>query len=147
MAPGHAYAPRLPRVPFRRTIVIAFGSRVSALKAANLSLGGMFIEDEQPPIVGERIAVSLETEQEALPLGDGEVVWRSSGSDPGHSLPLAPHGFGLRFLLLRPTARSLVEAVVRHGGISTAASSTLPKEAPTKPDSLDPEPPTKPTIH
>jgi PilZ domain len=114
------------------------------MRATNLSLGGMFLEDEQPPRVGDRVMVALETGTHALQLGEAEVVWRRSGSSPGGRLPLGPLGCGLRFLALGPTGRSLVEAVVRHGGTSSVMVPALSPEEPTKPEISDDEPGTDP---
>ncbi len=142
---------RLPRVPFERPLRIREGGRVVRLKAENLSLGGMFVQAEQPLDVGARIKVSLESREQALLLGEAEVVWRRSGSYPGEG-KLGSHGFGLRFLNLEPTAQSLVEAVVRHGGTSQFQwGRSLDPEEPTRPDhpaaELPPEPKTDPSLN
>jgi hypothetical protein len=141
---------RLHRVPFDRPIRISNGERAELFRAGNLSLGGMFIQAERPPVVGDRVDVSLEAGSRTLPLGQAEVVWRRSGSSPGDQQPLPSLGFGVKFLTLEPGARSLVEAVVKHGGTSSARLS--PDEEPTQPGRrpvpeaqvLDEEPKTTP---
>jgi hypothetical protein len=141
---------RLHRVPFDRPIRIFNGERAELFRAGNLSLGGMFIQAERPPVVGDRVQVALEAGKRTLPLGEAEVVWRRSGSNPGEQQPLPQLGFGVKFLDLEPGARSLVEAVVKHGGTSSARLS--PDEEPTQPGRrpapdvqvLDEEPKTTP---
>ena len=120
------YQQRLPRVPFDRPIQIRNGRRVEQMRALNLSLGGMFVESDARPFgVGTRLAVALDTGPMGLSLGEAEVVWRAEGDHPG---------FGLRFTTLQPTGRSLVEAVVRHGGTSSLTPNQLSAEETTKPE-------------
>jgi hypothetical protein len=142
---------RLPCVPFDRPVRVAEGARVTRLRACNLSLGGMFLESERPPDLGARVSIALDTAKPALHLGEAEVVWRASDSSPGTKHPPGRHGFGLRFVLLAPTARSLVEAMVRHGGTSSVhGQPALSSEEPTHPEGvavLDDEPTTDPSLN
>jgi hypothetical protein len=142
-----AYQTRLHRVPFDRPIRISSGQGAELFRAGNLSLGGMFVQAERPPVVGDLVQIALEAGSRTLPLGQAEVVWRRSGSNPGEQQPLPRLGFGLKFLNLEPGARSLVEAVVKHGGTSSARVS--PDDEPTQPGrtpppTLDEEPKTTP---
>jgi hypothetical protein len=138
----------LHRVPFDRPIRISTSEKAEHFRAGNLSLGGMFVQAERPPVVGDRVVVALEAGSRTLPLGQAEVVWRRSGSNPGEQQPLPRLGFGLKFLDLEPGARSLVEAVVKHGGTSSARVGS-PDDEPTQPGrtpppTLDEEPKTTP---
>jgi hypothetical protein len=142
-----AYQTRLHRVPFDRPIRVSAGEKAHLCRAGNLSLGGMFIQAERPPTIGDRVQVALEAGTRTLPIGEAEVVWRRSGSNPGEQQPLDRLGFGVKFLMLEPGARSLVEAVVKHGGTSSAHLPASPDEEPTQPDrwsALDAEPKTTP---
>ena len=124
------YQQRLPRVPFNRPIRIRDGRRVEQMRAINLSLGGMFVLSDAASFgIGTRLAVALDTGPMGLSLGEAEVVWRTQGPQAG---------FGLRFTSLQPTGRSLVEAVVRHGGTSSLTPNALSTEEPTKPESNPP---------
>jgi hypothetical protein len=93
----------------------------------------MFIEAQRPPTVGEHLLVALEAGPRTIPFGEAEVVWRRSGSNPGEHPPLTSLGFGLKFIALDPGARSLVEAVVKHGGTSSMKVDSDDEE-PTHPD-------------
>jgi len=137
---SQTHSSRLPRVPFQRAIRAEGKVGMRVFQAANLSLGGMFLEAAQPPFVGTRLAISLDTGDASLRLGEAEVVWRA-----------AQQGFGLRFVSLDATGRSLVEAVVRHGGIGSPGGERIGSEAPTqpgfRPSSLASEPKTDPFLN
>jgi hypothetical protein len=145
------YPQRLPRVPFDRPIQVGEGAHVSRLRACNLSLGGMFVEANRPPKLGTRLSIALDTARPALHLGEAEVVWRVSDSTPGTRHAPSRYGFGLRFVSLVPTAQSLVEAMVRHGGTSSIQGArAISPEAPTRPEGypiLDDEPDTDPGLN
>jgi hypothetical protein len=138
---------RLPRVPFDRPVNVWPTGRptVKHTRASNLSLGGIFVEMDHPPQVGTRLSVALDVKPSTLQLGVGVVVWRRSGSHPGHRLPV-PHGCGLKFIVMERGGKQFIEAVVRHGGTSAGLAPVLPNEAKTDPAfmDLDVEPKTDP---
>jgi hypothetical protein len=111
----------------------------------------MFVEADRPPKLGTRLSIALDTARPALHLGEAEVVWRVSDSTPGTRNAPSHHGFGLRFVSLAPTARSLVEAMVKHGGTSSIRGNPgLSPEEPTQPEGypiLDDEPDTDPGLN
>jgi uncharacterized protein (TIGR02266 family) len=115
---------RLPRVPFVSRLCVVPSDGTGALFHAwsqNLSLGGMYVRTAKVLGRGTRVTLALETNDHLVQLGEAEVAWERgpSNSAEGSNTPSRdPGGFGVRFVDLRPEAKTLVEAVVRHGGSS-----------------------------
>lgn len=76
----------------------------------NLSLGGMFIRTADPPPVGTRFRLEVEWASTVIPLAEAEVMW--SRTD-GRAFAA---GFGVRFTHVSEQTRTLLDAMMKHGG-------------------------------
>jgi uncharacterized protein (TIGR02266 family) len=123
------------RVPVQGEVKLEFESFQGFITeiAANLSLGGMFIQSQNPPPLGTVVKFRLRL-KEGLSLieGSAEVTWIRPSTEAGDRLA----GMGVRFIKLTPESRDLVFKIVdRHiqeGG--KPFDLTIP--APSPPDPL-----------
>lgn len=115
VVPQHVPPRIYRRVPFETAVRLKFDRFHGFVEqyCGNLSLGGMFINSDEPPPLGTEVTVEFELEDGfELIRGRGRVAWVR---EPGDESP----GYGLRFLELTPGSRELifrlVERRVREG--------------------------------
>ena len=108
-----------PRIPFHAEVRVEFPNFAGFVHrfAANLSVGGLFLELPEPPAVGTRLRFEFQLpDQTALIRGEGEVMWRRERGGPGKPLS----GVGVRFVEIDPTSRELiyrtVDRFIQSGG-------------------------------
>ncbi len=84
--------------------------------ALNISRGGIFVRTRDPRPAGTPVAFDLQLQSgEHVIRGKGVVSWAAPPSAPGEP-PRVP-GMGIRFTLLDPESRALVDRVVAMRGI------------------------------
>lgn len=104
---------RSPRVLFQRPVRVRSldGKGPSRrLWALNLSEGGIFIRTADPPPLGARLRIEVEWASTVIPLAEGEVVWSRPCTAAN------PAGFGVRFVRVEGPSRSMLDALLKHGG-------------------------------
>lgn len=116
VVPQHVPPRIYRRVPFETSVRLKFDRFQGFVEqyCGNLSLGGMFVNSDEPPPLGTEVAIEFQLEDGfELIRGRGRVAWVRAPGDGGEP------GFGLRFLELTPGSRELifrlVERRVREG--------------------------------
>ena len=92
------------KIPVDYSSVDAFFSEFSS----NINEGGMFIEMEETPGIGEQVQVQFRVPGEPKPVRvSGRIAWVSDGKDG------SPAGAGVEFMDLSFEARDTINRIVR----------------------------------
>ena len=101
------------RVPVDAQVTVHFENLAGFVTtcAANISLEGMFIQTEQPRVIGTRVLFELKLRDEfALVQGVGEVAWIR----PQEESAERPAGMGIRFLQMDQDDKDVIAFVVNQ---------------------------------
>lgn len=80
------------RASYREMVTVTFGGKQHELLAETLSVGGIYIRDDEPPVVDERVEVLLPLAGEGPLLLNGSVIYRKkkygdfSSTPPGMAI-------------------------------------------------------------
>lgn len=121
---------RFCRVPFDAPVRLTRHStgQVLELQATNLSETGLFVETVIPFTPGELFRLDMPGAPDGFEsVAVAKVCWRRPFSL--NRAPGLPPGIGLMFLLMHPTDRQALHALVENGGIAPAPR---PKTTPAR---------------
>ncbi len=101
------------RVPVSDTVKVEFEKFSGFITeyASNISLGGMFIKNDEPRSIGSELSFEIVlSDGFRLVQGTGEVAWTRSETQG----PDKPSGMGIRFHDLDDSSRELIDKMVYH---------------------------------